>query len=70
MGIVYAGMPKEDLPKAGYTEYLQVGYKKFKNKEWITYRDWITPKRGDTVTFYLEDGIVRGWKVNKGGDRK
>lgn len=61
-GVVYVGMPKEDLVKAGYTGYLQKGYHKDGGNEWITFSNWVTKKRGDTITFYVKDGRVKGWK--------
>lgn len=62
MGIVYVGMPKEDLAKVGFTEYSQKGYHKEGNEEWITFSDWMTEESGDLITFYLVDGKVKGWK--------
>ena len=61
MGIVYVGMPKEDLAKAGYTESLQQAYRSKKNKEWVTYTNLTNPEKG-LVTFYIVDGILRGWR--------
>ena|SRR3989338_5218642 len=61
-GVVYVGMPKEDLAKAGYTEYLQMGYYKDDAEEWVTFSNWTTKEQGDTVTFYIKDGRVKGWK--------
>ncbi|MDD5546878.1 MAG: hypothetical protein PHO67_07010 [Candidatus Omnitrophica bacterium] len=63
-GVVYVGMPKEDLAKAGYTEYLQMGYHKEGTDEWITFSNWTSKERGDTITFYMKDGRVKGWKEN------
>ena len=61
LGIVYVGMPKEDLEKAGYDELTPKGYRKEGNEEWITYLNWANPEK-DTVTFYIVDGKVKGWK--------
>ena len=62
MGIVYVGMPKEDLYKTGFTRYMQKGYRQEGNEEWITFLDYMTEEPGDTITFYLKDGKVAGWK--------
>ena len=62
LGIVYPGIPKEELEIAGYTEYSQKGYRKEGNEEWITHLNWATKESGDLITFYLKDGKVRGWK--------
>ena len=43
LGVVYVGMPKEHLGKAGYTELMQKGYEKQGNEEWITFLSWTTP---------------------------
>lgn len=61
-GVVYVGMPKEDLAKAGYTEYLHKGSHKDGAEEWVTFNNWMTKERGDTVIFYIKDGRVKGWK--------
>jgi len=62
LGVVYVGMPKEDLEKAGYTELIQKGYKSEGNEEWITFLNWTTEEPGDRVTFYIVDGKVKGWQ--------
>lgn len=62
LGIVYVGMPKEDLYKTGFTEYLQKDYRQEGNEEWITFLDYSTEERGDLITFHLVDGKVRGWE--------
>lgn len=62
LGVVYVGMPKEDLEKAGFTEHSQKGYYKKGNEEWLTFSDWMTEESGDLITFYLVDGKVKGWK--------
>lgn len=61
LGIVYVGMPKEDLYKV-FTQLQQKGYYKQGNEEWITFSNWTTKEPDDTVTFYLRDGKVKGWK--------
>lgn len=60
MGVVYVTMPKAELYKV-FTPHHQKGYYKDGNEEWITFSDWQTDKSGDLITFYLRDGIVRGW---------
>ena len=62
LGIVYVGMPKEDLYKTGFTELLQKDYRQEDNEEWITFSDWTTEKSGDLITFHLIDGKVEGWQ--------
>ena len=62
LGVVYVGMPKEYLAKAGYTELMQKGYRKEGNEEWITFLNWNTEEPDDLVTFYIVDGKVKGWK--------
>lgn len=59
MGVVYVGMPKEELYKV-YTN--QKGYYKEDNEEWISFSDWMTDESGDLISFYLKDGKVKGWK--------
>jgi len=61
LGIVYVGMPKEDLYETGFTEYLQKDYRQEGNEEWITFSDWTTEESGDRVTFHLIDGKVKSW---------
>jgi len=62
LGVVYVGMPKEDLEKIGFTEHSQKWYYKEGSEEWITFSDWMTEESGDLITFYLVDGKVKGWK--------
>lgn len=62
LGIVYVGMPKEDLEKCGFAEHMQKSYYSRDNEEWITYSNWMTEEPGDMITFYLVDGKVRGWE--------
>lgn len=62
LGIVYVGMPKEDLYKTGFTELLQKDYHKEGNEEWITFSNWTTEERGDLITFHLVDGKVVDWE--------
>ncbi len=62
LGLVYEGMPKEDLYKTGFTDLTQKDYRQEGNEEWITFSDWTTEERGDTITFHLEDGKVKDWK--------
>lgn len=69
MGVVYVGMPKEDLAKVGFTEHLQKAYYRKDNEEWITFSDWMTKESGDLITFYLVDEKVRGWKEEIGGKK-
>jgi endonuclease/exonuclease/phosphatase family metal-dependent hydrolase len=61
LGVVYKGMPKEYLENAGFTKYLQTGYRKEGSKEWTTFSDWTTSESGDTITFVTEDGKVKDW---------
>ena len=65
LGLVYEGMPKEDLYKTGFTEYLQKDYRREGNDEWITFSDWTTNERGDLITFRLKDGKVVDWERPK-----
>ena len=62
LGVVYVGMPKEYLEKAGYTDLMQKGYRKEGDEEWITFLSWNTEESDDLVTFYIVDGKVKGWK--------
>lgn len=62
LAVVYVGMPKEYLEKAGYTELLQKGYRKEDNEGWITFLNWNTKEPDDLVTFYIVDGKVKSWK--------
>lgn len=62
LGIIYIGIPKEALKKAGYTELLQKNYRKESNEEWITFLNWTTKEPDDLVTFYIIDGKVKSWK--------
>lgn len=62
LGVVYVGMPKEDLEKVGFTKHLQKGYYRKGNQEWITFSNWVTEEPSDTITFYLVGGKVRGWE--------
>ena len=61
LGVVYVGMPKEDLAKIGYDELTQKGYRKEGDEEWITYLNWSNLEK-DLVTFYIVDGKVKDWK--------
>lgn len=61
-GIVYVGMPKEDLYKTGFTELMQKDYHKDGNEEWITFLDYSTEEHGDLITFHLTDGKVVDWE--------
>ena len=45
-GVVYVGMPKEDLYKV-YVKELQKGYYKDGNEEWITFSEWKTEEPED-----------------------
>jgi len=65
LGVVYVGMPKEDLEKIGFTEHSQKGYYKEGNEEWITFSNWVTEESGDLITFYLVDGKVKGWREER-----
>lgn len=65
MGVVFIGMDKTDLPRAGYTDLL---LKKHEQKgdetyleEWLTYSDWTTKETGDMITFYIVNNIVQNW---------
>ncbi|UCC94777.1 MAG: hypothetical protein JSW40_08190 [Candidatus Omnitrophota bacterium] len=61
LGIVYVGMPKEDLEKAGCKEGDLVDYRREGNKEWLTILDWATAESTDTITFVVEGGKVKDW---------
>lgn len=61
MDAVYVGMPKEDLYDV-FGRELQKGYFSKDNEEWITFSDQTIEEKGTTVTFYVENGKVIGWK--------
>lgn len=62
LGIVYVGMPKEDLYKTGFTELLQKDCREEGNEEWITFLDYSTEKKGDLITFHLINDRVESWE--------
>lgn len=61
LGLVYKGMPKEDLYKV-FTDLTRKDYRQEGNEEWITFSDWTTEESGDLITFHLVDGKVEGWQ--------
>lgn len=69
LGYAYKGMPKQDLPIAGYTRETMTDYYKQGKREFMTFSDYTTPEYGDTITFVIEDGKVKSWfKEKKGKD--
>ncbi|MHC4123965.1 MAG: hypothetical protein ACYSSI_10360 [Planctomycetota bacterium] len=60
LGAVYVGMSKEALYEV-YTPVQQKGYKQIGDEEWIEFSEWMTAESGDTITFYLKGGKVKGW---------
>jgi hypothetical protein len=60
LGVVYVGMPKDSLYQV-FSDLQQKAYRQDGPDEWITFSDWTTEEFGDTITFYLRDGKVRGW---------
>jgi hypothetical protein len=63
MGIIYVGMTKETLlEKTGFNASLLMDYCKEGDEETMVFHDVITEEEGETITFYLKNGKIRGWK--------
>lgn len=60
-GIVYVGMPQEDLAKAGYTEDKVVDCWMSEGKKYTTFLDWTEDRPGALITVCIEDGKVTSW---------
>jgi len=61
---VRVGMSRNDLHQA-LPHCRQTAYKKDGKQEWVTLSSWITEGEDESATFYLKDGRVSGWEVNK-----
>lgn len=61
LGLVYEGMPKENLKKVGFTDYNLIYHDKQGKEEYMAFSDWTTPQEGDAITFYILDGKVSDW---------
>ena len=67
-GIIYVGMPKEDLEKFRFTKNTRVDYYGEGNEEWITFINWMTEKPDDVMTFHLKEDKVVDWEENESLD--
>jgi hypothetical protein len=74
-GRVYVGMSKEELYQVYQKGDRIMVPQRLVDKEWIVYKDWMSNNPSDVITFYLQNGVVAGWKkaydivpVNKDSD--
>ena len=64
MGIIYVGMPQEDLARAGYTQHLCRGVLQEGNESWITFIDLTAPESLSTITVHIDNGRVKDFTKN------
>ena len=57
------GMTRKELCNFFMDE--PVNARKSGSDEWITFDDWTSPKKGDTVTFHLKNGTVVDYQKSK-----
>jgi len=64
-GVIYVGMPKEDLKKYGFGNEQLLDYYCKGSKEYFVFSESeVGPEKGD-ITFIVEGGEVKDWmKVN------
>ncbi len=64
LGRIHIGMSKDSLQQA-LPHYHQTAYAKDGNQEWITFSGWMDDDKVESITFYLKNDKVAGWKENK-----
>ncbi|MBN2452794.1 MAG: hypothetical protein JXB40_00840 [Candidatus Omnitrophica bacterium] len=60
-GVVYVGMPEDELRKIFQDKDRVDIPHKILDKEWLVYHDWTSRNRNDVITFYIEEGRVVKW---------